>query len=159
MYNPLYEPATGSTHPRLTQHTVITGNINLPTTTDTSFLRLRPSSCTHLRLNYNSYHCYHSSWRPYSAIRTLHTIVNTTNKLSPVIIVTSPLFLHCVLAVLIHTFNHKTHLRGRRAYRLRNRQKMVHDASLLNTQYYKVRINGKVEQSRERSSALPYTSV
>ena len=44
-YDPLYEPATGSTHPRLTQHTVITGNIDLPTTTDTSFLRLRPSSC------------------------------------------------------------------------------------------------------------------
>ena len=38
-------------------------------------------------------------------------------------------------------------------------QKMVLDASLLNTQYYKVRIKGKVEQSRERSSALPYTLV
>ena len=37
--------------------------------------------------------------------------------------------------------------------------KMVLDASLLNTQRYKVRIKGKVEQSRERSSALPYTSV
>ena len=34
-------------------------------------------------------------------------------------------------------------------------QKMVLDASLLNTQHYKVRIKGKVEQSRERSSALP----
>ena len=33
------------------------------------------------------------------------------------------------------------------------------DASLLNTQHYKVRIKGKVEQSRESSSALPYTSV
>ena len=38
-------------------------------------------------------------------------------------------------------------------------QKMVHDAVLLNTQHYKVRIKGKVEQSREKSSALPYTSV
>ena len=38
-------------------------------------------------------------------------------------------------------------------------QKIVLDASLLNTQHYKVRIKGKVEQSRERSSALPYTSV
>ena len=38
-------------------------------------------------------------------------------------------------------------------------QKMVLDATLLNTQHYKVRIKGKVEQSRERSSALPYTSV
>ena len=38
-------------------------------------------------------------------------------------------------------------------------QKMVLDASLLNTQHYKVRIKGKVEQSRERSSVLPYTLV
>ena len=38
-------------------------------------------------------------------------------------------------------------------------QKMVLDASLLNTQDYKVQIKGKVEQSRERSSALPYTLV
>ena len=30
---------------------------------------------------------------------------------------------------------------------------MVLDASILNTQHYKVRIKGKVEQSRERSSA------
>ena len=37
--------------------------------------------------------------------------------------------------------------------------KMVFDTSLLNTQQYKVRIKGKVDQSRERSSALPYTSV
>ena len=37
--------------------------------------------------------------------------------------------------------------------------KMVLDTSLLNTQQYKVRIEGKVEQSRERSNALPYTSV
>ena len=32
--------------------------------------------------------------------------------------------------------------------------KMVLDAALLNTQYYKVRIKGKVEQSRVRSSTL-----
>ena len=37
--------------------------------------------------------------------------------------------------------------------------KMVLDTPLLNTQPYKVRIKGKVGQSRERSSALPYTSV
>ena len=37
--------------------------------------------------------------------------------------------------------------------------KMVLDTPLLNTQQYKVRIKGKVEQSRERNSALPYTSV
>ena len=35
--------------------------------------------------------------------------------------------------------------------------KIVLDPSLLNTQQYKVCIKGKVEQSRERSSALPYT--
>ena len=37
--------------------------------------------------------------------------------------------------------------------------KMVVDVSLLNTQHYKVGIKGKVEKSRERSSALPYTMV
>ena len=37
--------------------------------------------------------------------------------------------------------------------------KMVFDTSLVNTQQLKVRNRGKVEQSRERSSALPYTSV
>ena len=36
---------------------------------------------------------------------------------------------------------------------------MVLDAALLNTQHYKIRIKAKVEQSREYSSALPYTSV
>ena len=35
--------------------------------------------------------------------------------------------------------------------------KMVLDTSLLNTQQYKIRIEGKVEQSRERSSTLLYT--
>ena len=38
-------------------------------------------------------------------------------------------------------------------------QKMVLDVFMLNTQHYKVRIKGKVEQSRERSSALAYTLV
>ena len=36
-------------------------------------------------------------------------------------------------------------------------QKMVLDATLLNTQHDKVGIKGKVEHSREWSSALPYT--
>ena len=36
---------------------------------------------------------------------------------------------------------------------------MVLDTILLRTQHYKVRIKGKVEQSWERSSALPYTLV
>ena len=38
-------------------------------------------------------------------------------------------------------------------------QKIVLDASLLNAQHYKVRIKGKVEQSRERSSAPLHLSV
>ena len=38
-------------------------------------------------------------------------------------------------------------------------QKMVFDAALLNTQHFKVRIKGKIEQSREKCNALPYTSV
>ena len=38
-------------------------------------------------------------------------------------------------------------------------QKMVLDAALLNIQHCKAEIKGKVEQSREWSSTLPYTSV
>ena len=38
-------------------------------------------------------------------------------------------------------------------------QKIALDTNLLKIQYYKVRIKSKVEQSRERSSTLPYTSV
>ena len=38
-------------------------------------------------------------------------------------------------------------------------QKIVLDASLLNTHYYKVWIKGKVKQSRQRSSGLSYTLV
>ena len=45
------------------------------------------------------------------------------------------------------------------SYQRLKKKKMVLDATLVNTQHYKVRINGKVEQSRERSSALPYTLV
>ena len=37
--------------------------------------------------------------------------------------------------------------------------KMVLDTTLLNTQQYNVCIKGKVEQSREMSSAFPYSSV
>ena len=37
--------------------------------------------------------------------------------------------------------------------------KMELDTTLLNTQHYKVRFKGKVEQSREWSSAIPYTVV
>ena len=38
-------------------------------------------------------------------------------------------------------------------------QKMVFDAALLNTQHYKVRIKGEVEQSREWSSTPLYLGV
>ena len=38
-------------------------------------------------------------------------------------------------------------------------KKMVLDASLLNIQHYKVRIKGKVEQSRERISAPLHIGV
>ena len=37
--------------------------------------------------------------------------------------------------------------------------KMALLTSLFNTQQHKVRLKGKMEQSRERSSDLPYTSV
>ncbi len=37
--------------------------------------------------------------------------------------------------------------------------KIVFDTSLLDTQQYKIRRKDKVEQSRERSSALPNTAV
>ena len=36
-------------------------------------------------------------------------------------------------------------------------RKMVLDEALLNIQHYKIQIKGKVEQSREKSRALPYT--
>ena len=38
-------------------------------------------------------------------------------------------------------------------------QKMVLGVALLSTRHYKVRTKGKVEQSREYSCTLPYTSV
>ena len=38
-------------------------------------------------------------------------------------------------------------------------QKIVLDATLLNTQHYKGKDQGKMEQSRQWSSALLYTSV
>ena len=38
-------------------------------------------------------------------------------------------------------------------------KKMRLDAALFSTQQYKVSMKSKVEKSRERSSALPYTSV
>ena len=67
---------------------------------------------------------------------------------------------------LLNTHHYKVRVRqspGRPGFNPRSSHtkdsKMVLDASLLNTQHYKVRIKGEVEQSRERSSALPYTLV
>ena len=39
------------------------------------------------------------------------------------------------------------------------KKKMILNATLLNTQHYKVRIKIKVEQSRDKSNALRYASV
>ena len=41
----------------------------------------------------------------------------------------------------------------------KTKKKKILDAALLNTQHHKVRIMGKVKQSRGRSNALPYTLV
>ena len=38
-------------------------------------------------------------------------------------------------------------------------QKIVLDSALLNTRHYKIWIKGKVEQTWEGNSALPYSSV
>ena len=48
---------------------------------------------------------------------------------------------------------------SRYIYIIPKTQKMALDATLLNTQHYKVRIKGKVEQSREWSCTFPYTLV
>ena len=41
----------------------------------------------------------------------------------------------------------------------KTQKKIVFDTSWHSTQHYKVRIKSKVEESREKCSALPYTSV
>ena len=45
------------------------------------------------------------------------------------------------------------------SYQRLKKKKMVLDAPLLNTQYCEVQIKGRVEQSRDWSSALPNTLV
>ena len=61
---------------------------------------------------------------------------------------------------MVRVFANGTGDRGSIPDRVRPKtQKMVLDAAFLNTQHYKVRILGKVEQSKERSSPLPYTLV
>ena len=46
-----------------------------------------------------------------------------------------------------------------RSSHTRDLKKMALDASLINTQHYKVWIKGKMEQSKETGSTLLYTSV
>ena len=67
--------------------------------------------------------------------------------------------LHIVtIGVMVRVFSNGPGDRGSILGRLIPKtQKMVLNASLLSTQNYKVRIKGKVEQSREWSSALSYT--
>ena len=52
-----------------------------------------------------------------------------------------------------------TNIAGDQVESYQRLKKMVGDTTLLNTQHYMVRIQDKVEQSRERSSTLPYTLV
>ena len=74
---------------------------------------------------------------------------------------------YCSLYIYIHMYNRLCDLVGRAfanvpgdlgsipGHVILKTLKMVLDTSLLNTQHYKVHIKGKVEQSRERSIALP----
>ena len=58
---------------------------------------------------------------------------------------------------------HSTHLANGTGFNPKSSHtkdsKTVLDASLLNTQHYKLRIKDKMEQSRKRRIALPYTLV
>ena len=42
---------------------------------------------------------------------------------------------------------------------IKSYQRLKIDIALLNTLHYKLKIKGKVEQSKEWSSAVPYTSI
>ena len=67
---------------------------------------------------------------------------------------------YCVLGIMVRMFANGLGDLGSIPGRvIPKTQKIILDAALLNTQHYKVWIKGKVEQSRERSSTLPYTSV
>ena len=58
-----------------------------------------------------------------------------------------------------HTKDLKKKKKEEKKKRKEKEKEKVLDTSLLNTQHYKVRIKSKAEQSRERSSALPYTAI
>ena len=66
---------------------------------------------------------------------------------------------HCIITDAVSLYYQQSNLTWAPWILLTDSKKMVLDTFLLNTQQYKVRIKDKVEQSRERSSALPYTSV
>ena len=73
---------------------------------------------------------------------------------------TAPNFSDRAIGLMSRMFSNGTGDRGSIPGRvIPKTQKMALDPSLLNTQHYKVRIKGKVEKSREWSSALLYTSV
>ena len=77
-----------------------------------------------------------------------------TNPLVIVIIIIT------ILILMSRVFDNGPGVRGSIPGRVISKtQKMVLDAALLNTQFYKVRIKGKVEQFKERSIPSPYTSV
>ena len=64
------------------------------------------------------------------------------------------------IGMMVRVFtNDPGHLGSISGWVIPKTQKIVLDTSLLNTQQYKVGIKGKVDQSRERSSALPYSVV
>ena len=58
----------------------------------------------------------------------------------------------------VHQWPGRPELNSRSSH-TKDSKKLVLCAALLNTQHYKVWIKGKVEQSREKNSAVPYTSV
>ena len=67
---------------------------------------------------------------------------------------------NCIIGIMVSVFaNGLGNLGSIPGWVIPKTQKMVLDATLLNIQYYKVRIKGKVEQSKERSSTHPYTLV
>ena len=67
------------------------------------------------------------------------------------------LLISCAIDMMVRVFANSAGFNPRSNHT--KDSKMVLDATLPNTQYYKVRIKGKVEQSRKWSIALPYNSV
>ena len=91
----------------------------------------------------------------------IHIWLNVTNKIyKEFFIITKYIFFGPDIGLAVRVFaNGPGDLGSIPGRVIPKTQKMVLEASLLNTQHYKIRIKGKVEQSWERSSALPYTLV